>query len=200
MCYARAVAATPLRRPATYDDLLQVPDNLVAEIVDGELYTSPRPGGPHAVAASTLGIDIGGAYHLGRGGPGGWWILDEPELHLGDDVLVPDLAGWRRERMPEPPASPAFTIVPDWVCEVISPGTERLDRARKLPIYAHAGVGHAWLVSPLARTLEVLRLHEGCWLLIGAHSSDEVVRAEPFEAVELDLLLLWGETRTPREG
>ena len=184
---------------ATYEDVLNAPENKVAEILDGELFLSPRPASRHAVAASRLGRILG-PFDDDPGGPGGWWILDEPELHFGGQVVVPDLAGWRRERMPEPPASPAFTIVPDWVCEVISPGTERLDRARKLPIYAHAGVGHAWLVSPLARTLEVLRLHEGRWLLIGAHSSDEVVRAEPFEAVEVDLLLLWGETRTPREG
>jgi Uma2 family endonuclease len=152
------------------------------------------------VAASAVGGEMWGPFHAGRGGPGGWWILDEPELHLGDDILVPDLAGWRRERMPEPPASPAFTIVPDWVCEVISPGTERLDRTGKLPVYARAGVRHAWLVNPLAHTLEVLRRHEGGWLLIAADAGDQLVHAEPFEAVELDPLLLWGETRTPREG
>ena len=194
------MATTPLTRPASYDDLLRVPDHLVAEIVGGDLHTSPRPGGPHAVAASVLGIDLGGPYHTGRGGPGGWWILDEPELHLGDDILVPDLAGWRRERMPEPPASSAFTITPDWVCEVISPSTERLDRTRKLPTYARAGVANAWLVNPLARTLEVLRLENGRWVLLATHADDEIVRAEPFEAAEVDLLVVWGGTRPQSVG
>lgn len=192
--------ALPLRRPATYDDLLEVPDHLVAEIVAGDLVASPRPGGPHSLAASVLGIDLGGPYHTGRGGPGGWWILDEPELHLGADVLVPDLAGWRRERMPDPPASPAFTIPPDWICEVITPGTERLDRTRKLPAYARADVAYAWLVNPLSRTLEVFRLESGRWVLVSTHADDEIVHAEPFEAAEVDLLVLWGGTREHGTG
>jgi Uma2 family endonuclease len=193
------MASLPVWRPATYDDLLRVPDTLVGEILDGELIVSPRPGGPHAVAASALGGEMWGPYHAGRGGPGGWWILDEPELHLDDDVLVPDLAGWRRERMPQPPSSSAFTVVPDWVCEVISPTSERIDRARKLPIYGRAGVGHAWLVNPLVRTLEVLRQEGGRWVLVATHSEDEIVRAEPFEAAEIDLLSVWGEMRVPRQ-
>jgi Uma2 family endonuclease len=145
------------------------------------------------------GSQITGPYDLGRGGPGGWWIVDEPELHLGEDILVPDLAGWRRERMPGYPDVPFFTLAPDWVCEVVSPGTERLDRTRKLPSYARAGVGHAWLINPLARTLEVLRLEHGRWSLLATHADDDIAHAEPFEAMELDLLLLWGELRPPRE-
>jgi Uma2 family endonuclease len=190
------MATSRLPRRATYDDLLQVPDHQVAEIVDGDLYASPRPAPRHARASSVLGGELGGPYDIGRGGPGGWWILHEPELHLDEDVLVPDLAGWRRERLPVLPDQSFFALAPDWVCEVISPGTERLDRTRKLPAYARSGVGHAWLVNPLARTLEVLRLEQGRWTVIAAHASDEIVRAEPFEAVEIDLLLLWGETRT----
>src|SRR5512141_3276362 len=134
------MVASPQRRPATYEDIVRLPETQVGEIVDGELYVSPRPGGPHAIAASAVGGEIWAPYHTGRGGPGGWWILVEPELHLGSDVMVPELAGWKRERMPRPPDSPAFTIEPDWVCEVLSPSTERLDRARKLPSYARAGV------------------------------------------------------------
>jgi Uma2 family endonuclease len=193
------VAATPLRRPATHDDLLAVPDHLVAEIVSGDLYTSPRPASRHARASSILGGELTGPFDLGRGGPGGWWIIDEPELHLGDDILVPDLAGWRRERLPTFPDVAYFTLAPDWVCEVVSPHTERLDRTRKLPSYAQAGVGYAWLINPLARTLEVLRLERQRWVLIASHSGEEIVRAEPFEAAPVDLLLLWGETRAPRE-
>lgn len=190
-------AVKPAARRATYQDLLRTPDTLVAEIVAGELYTSPRPAPPHTVAAAALSMDIGSPFHRGRGGPGGWWILPEPELHLGEDVLVPDLAGWKRDRMPTMPATAFFTLSPDWVCEIQSPSTRSLDRVRKLPVYARAGVRHAWLVDPDARTLEVLRLDGRLWTLIGTHGGDEMLRAEPFEAVELDLLALWGETRTP---
>ena len=194
------MVATPLRRPATYDDLLQVPEHLVAEIVDGDLHASPRPASRHARASSVLGSQITGPYDLGQGGPGGWWIVDEPELHLGDDILVPDLAGWRRERMPDFPDVPFFTLAPDWVCEVVSPGTERLDRTRKLPSYARSGIGFAWLVNPLSRTLEVLRLEQGRWSLLATHADHDVVHAEPFGEMRLDLLLLWGESRPPHEG
>jgi Uma2 family endonuclease len=184
---------------ATYEDLLKVPNEKVAEIVDGELYVSPRPAAPHALTASVLGVDLGGPFHHGRGGPGGWWIVDEPELHVGEDIVVPDLAGWRRERMPEFPKTAFFTLAPDWLCEVLSPSTERLDRARKLRVYAREGVGHVWLVNPEARTLEVYRSSEERWLLLATHASDAIVRAEPFDAIELDLLPLWGEARTSTE-
>ena len=142
-----------------------------------------------------MGRDVGSPFQRGRGGPGGWWILDEPELHLGEDILVPDLAGWRRERMPELFKGPSHTLPPDWVCEVLSPSTFRLDRIRKLPVYGPEGVGHVWFVDPIARTLEVFRLESGRWVVIGSHGDDDLLRAEPFEAVELDLLALWGEER-----
>ncbi len=179
------------RRKATHDDLLAIPDHLVAEIVDGELYTSPRPAMPHAHVSSTLGMDLGGPFQRGRGGPGGWWILDEPELHLGEDVLVPDLAGWRKERLPHIPDAAATELAPDCVCEVLSPRTASLDRVRKMAVYAAAGVPHAWLVDPSARTLEVYRLVDRVWLRVSAHAGEERVRAEPFDAVELDLGEWW---------
>jgi Uma2 family endonuclease len=179
-----------LDRPATYPDVVEVPDHLVAEIVNGELWTSPRPAPKHALAISGLAMLIP-AFHHGRGGPGGWWILGEPELHLHDDVLVPDIAGWRRERMPLVPETSYFPLSPDWVCEVVSPSTASLDRAKKLRIYAREGVAHAWLVDPLARTLEILRLEASRWMIQATYSEAESVRAEPFEAVELDLGLLW---------
>jgi len=185
---AQARSAT---RPATYEDLLALPEHVVGEIVAGELVVSPRPAPRHAVAASVLGGELGPPYHGGRGGPGGWWILDEPELHLGDDVLVPDLAGWRRERMPAIPETAYFTLAPDWVCEVLSPGTARLDRQKKLVIYAREGITHVWLLDPLQRILEVLRLEKQQWMIASVHTGDEEVRAEPFEATILPLRHLW---------
>jgi Uma2 family endonuclease len=187
-----AQVTLPARKPATYEDILALPENVVGEIVDGELHVSPRPASPHALAASSLGTDVFSAFHRGRGGPGGWVILFEPELHIGGQVTVPDLAGWRRERMPEIPDVPFFELAPDWICEVISPSTSRLDRVKKLPHYARWGVGHLWLVDPLQRTLEVFKLNGGGnWELLSTHSDDDKVRAVPFDAIELDLALLW---------
>jgi Uma2 family endonuclease len=183
----------PLDRPATYEDLMKVPDQMVAEIVDDELHASPRPAPRHASAASSLGAVINGAFHQGRGGPGGWWILDEPELHLGRNVLVPDVAGWRRLRLPRLPDAAFISVSPDWVCEVLSPSTARLDRAKKLAIYAREQIGHAWLVDPGAHTLEVLRLEAGRWTILDTHAGSEVVRAEPFADIGLDLASLWAD-------
>ena len=140
---------------------------------------------------------IGPPFHRGSGGPGGWWILDEPELHFGEQVVVPDLAGWRRERMPVMPEEAYFSLAPDWVCEVLSPSTTRIDRGRKLRIYAEAGVPHAWLVNPLDRTLEVLRLRDGAWTIVAVWEDAAVVRAEPFEALELELGPFWGPPPAP---
>lgn len=181
----------PARRAATYRDVLEAPEHLVAELIDGELYTSPRPAPAHATASSVLGMDIGGPFHRGRGGPGGWLILDEPELHLGPNVLVPDVAGWRRERMPEQPRTADYELPPDWACEVLSPSTARLDRVRKVPIYARARVPYVWLVTPTEQTLEVLHLDGESYRLSATHGGDEVVRAEPFAVVELELAALW---------
>jgi Uma2 family endonuclease len=182
------------KRAATYDDLIAVPGNLIAEIVDGELYATPRPAMPHAIAASALGSELGSPFQQGRGGPGGWWIIFEPELHLGGDILVPDFAGWRRRRVPDIPAGPAMTVVPDWVCEILSPSTEALDRVAKLRVYAREGIGHAWLINPHAQTLEVLRLENARWVVAATHDGDASVSAEPFDAVPLDLFRLWGRS------
>ncbi|HVY47067.1 MAG TPA: Uma2 family endonuclease [Minicystis sp.] len=193
----------PAPRKATYADVLAAPRHQVAEIIDGELHLHPRPAKPHAAAATALGEELGPPFKRGRGGPGGWLLLDEPELHLGADILVPDLAGWRRERMPVITTDePYFTLAPDWICEVLSPSTSRIDRAEKLPIYARERVGHAWLVDPLDRTLEVLRLENGRWSILAVHRDDERVRAEPFDAIELELGILWADVdlgaATPR--
>lgn len=181
----------PLKKGATYDDLRRVPDHYVAEIFNGDLYASPRPATPHARAATVLGAELSGPFDLGRNGPGGWLMLDEPELHFGDDVLVPDLAGWRRERLPELPAAAYLTLAPDWICEVLSPSTEAIDRGQKLSIYAREGVAHAWLVDPLSRTLEVLALESGSFAPLAEHHGNASIRARPFEAIELELRALW---------
>ena len=188
--------ASPVRKRATYEDLLGVPDDRIAEIVDGDLHASPRPAFSHAGCAFALSTELGPPFQRGRGGPGGWLFLFEPELHLRDDVMVADLAGWRRERLPRVPPDVAVEAAPDWVCEILSPSTERPDRAWKLPAYARHGVSHAWLVNPTARTLEVMRRDGERWLLHRTHADDALVRAEPFDAVELDILLLWDEKRT----
>ena len=175
----------PLKKGATYDDLCEVPDHFVAEMFDGDLYAFPRPALPHANAASTLLSEIHRSFH--RKGPGGWVILIEPELHFGRDVLVPDLAGWRRTRLPSVPPDAYLTLAPDWVCEVLSKSTEAIDRGKKLRIYAREGVAHAWFVDPLARTLEVLSPEAGRWAQLGRHEGEAKVRAAPFDSIELDL-------------
>lgn len=134
---------------------------------------------------------MNGPFHKGKGGPGGWWILDEPEIQLGPDVVVPDIAGWRRERLPRLPEENWFEVVPDWVCEVLSPSTERFDRVEKMPVYAAAGVGHLWLIDPLLRTLEVFSLQDGKWLLERSFQGNDSVNAPPFEEVALELGALW---------
>jgi Uma2 family endonuclease len=183
--------AKTAQRPATYEDLLKVPDHLVAEIIEGELFTSPRPASPHLRASSILGSRITAAFDDGGGGPGGWWILDEPELHLGPDVLVPDIAGWRRERMPTLTSTAAFTLAPDWVCEVISPHTGRIDRLKKLPIYAREEISYAWIVDPILRIIEAYRLASRRWSLLGTYGGDDTARIEPFDAIEFPLATLW---------
>lgn len=185
------MAAKRSSQPATYADLEALSPNVVGEILCGVLHANPRPALAHAAAASALGEELGPPFKRGRGGPGGWVILDEPELHMGRDVLVPDLAGWRRERLPEIPHAPFTSIAPDWVSEVLSESTEAIDRGDKLPIYARERVGHVWLVDPIVRTLEVLRLDGETYRMIATFRDDAKVRAEPFDAIELDLATLW---------
>jgi Uma2 family endonuclease len=195
-CEASVVVEKPRHSRADLDAL---PANVVGELVAGTLHVSPRPAAPHALAASVIGRDLGGSFHRGRGGgePGGWWILDEPELALGGDVLVPDLAGWRRERMPTIADVASFIVAPDWICEIVSPSTGRLDRVVKMPVYLRAGVGHLWIVDPIARTLEVYVAHDGRWVVLAAHGGAERVRARPFDAIELDLAAWWDRGEPP---
>lgn len=190
--------AFPVRNdPAVEAAYEAAPPEQIAEILDGELHLQARPGRRHTRSASRLGIELGGPFDRGRGGPGGWVILDEPELHLGPrpDKLSPDLAGWRRERMPDALGNAdddgPYELPPDWICEVISASTERVDRTKKMRIYRREGVSHLWLLSPTAQTLEIYRLEQGRWVLLDTHEGDDRVRAEPFEAIELELGALW---------
>lgn len=180
-----------LKKPSSYDDLRRVPDHFVAEILDGELHATPRPALRHARVVTVLGSEIVNPFDRGRGGPGGWLFLDEPELHLRDDIVVPDLAGWRKTRLPAVPDAAFLTVAPDWVCEVISPSTERMDRTSKLAIYAREGVSHTWLINPASQTLEGLVLDGERWTLLATHAGAAVVRADPFDAIDLDLSALW---------
>ena len=188
---ARNPGPTPSPTRATYQDVLDAPAQRVAEIVEGVLHTHPRPAMPHALASSVLGRRIGNPYHDKIGGPGGWWIIDEPELHLGEDILVPDLAGWRRERMPDYPETPYVTLAPDWVYEVLSVSTRQLDLHGKRPVYAREGVAHLWLVDPADRTLEALELRDGQWVLIASAKDDDPICVRPFDAVTFSLGDLW---------
>ena len=186
--------ADPAKRRATYQDVLDAPVHMVAEVVDGELHTHPRPRPRHALSAAALAGELWGPFQRGRGGPGGWWILVEPELHLGaePDIVVPDLAGWRKERLSELPDEAYLTFAPDWACELLSTNTAQLDRTRKVPLYARERVPHVWLVDPDARTLEVLELDGDTYRLVSSHGGSEVVRAGSFDAIELELAALWG--------
>ena len=187
-------------RKATYQDVLDAPPHMVAEVLAGTLHTHPRPAARHAWASSTLGGELVGPFGRGRGGPGGWWIVDEPELHLGDDIVVPDLAGWRRETMPEYPDAAFFDIAPDWACEVLSPSTRRIDQNEKRTIYAREGVSHLWFVDPVSKTLEAFELRDGHWVLLVTLADDAPVSLPPFEAISFPLDALWPEDVAPDAG
>ncbi len=187
----RMAAAARAARTATYRDVLDAPPRMVAEVLAGTLHTQPRPAMRHAWASSILGGELVTPFGRGRGGPGGWWIVFEPELHLGADIVVPDLAGWRRATMPVYPDAAYCEIPPDWACEVLSPSTRRIDRNEKRAIYAREGVPHLWFVDPDARTLEVFGLRGGRWALLDTLADDAEVSQPPFDAVAFPLSALW---------
>lgn len=183
--------AQPAKRPATYADLDALPEGTKGHLVDGVLVVPPRPAVQHQIAETRLGSELEPSFSRGRGGPGGWLILIEPEVRIDGQALAPDLGGWRRERMPDDPRGPHMTVAPDWICEVLSPSTAAFDRGQKLDTYASWNVGHAWLVDPDAFSLEAYRLEGARWVRLGVWTEAAKVRVEPFEALELSLDVLW---------
>jgi Uma2 family endonuclease len=183
----------PAERFATYEDVFDLPETLVGEIINGRLVTHPRPAPKHARTYSSLGGELWNPFDRGRNGPGGWWILDEPEIHIGGDILVPDIAGWRRERMTKLPKTAWFDLAPDWLCEILSPSTARVDRVEKLPIYARWGVKNVWLIDPDLRTLEAFENVDGRWLLVATLKDDDAVSLSPFDAISFSLAGLWAD-------
>lgn len=175
----------------TYDDLLNLPENHIGEIIHDVLYSQPRPAPKHAHTYSTLGYTVGGPFQGGIGGPGNWWIIDEPEVHIDGHIFVPDIAGWKRERMPTLPDTAWFEIVPDWICEILSPSTARTDRMIKMPLYAELGVKYFWLIDPELQTLEVYQLEKQHWSLMASLKDDDVVSVIPFNAISFSLGNLW---------
>lgn len=177
---------------ATYEDLHNIPEHMTGEIINGELVVTPRPSRRHTSAVSSLGYKIGPRYQFGEGGETGEWIIIiEPEIGLGENILVPDLAGWKTERFPVEEPHNWISVPPDWVCEVLSPGTVGKDKTKKLPIYAQYQVPYAWLLDPLEKTLEIFRLQGGVWTVAGLYGAADQVRAEPFQEIAIDLNDLW---------
>ncbi len=184
--------ALPASTPASRSDLEALPDNVVGEIIDGVLYTSPRPRAWHTKIESILTTDLVSSYQRGHNGPGGWWILVEPGIELpGAPEIVPDLAGWKTQRLPRLPNDSPIDVVPDWVCEILSPSTRRHDQLIKRPFYARAGVAFIWVIDLAAHTLTASKLVDGQWLEIGVYGSVSSFRAEPFDAVELSMAEWW---------
>lgn len=181
----------PARRRANYEDVLESPPHVVAEVVDGVLYQTPRPALPHVAAASVVGEELGPPFKRGKDGPGGWMILYEPEIHLGADIVVPDVGGWRRTTLPILPDDAYLTVAPDWVCEVASPRTRALDRGKKLDVYQRENVRHVWIIEPLDEFLEVLELDGASYRIVQRVSGVERARLVPFDAIEFDVAALW---------
>ncbi|XXF77332.1 Uma2 family endonuclease [Myxococcaceae bacterium GXIMD 01537] len=188
--------ARDLQRPATRADLEELAEGVVGEIIEGTLYVHPRPRAGHSYLATRLASRLDGPFQDGSGGPGGWWIVVEPGIQVeGSPEFIPDLAGWRRERVPEFPER--WTVVPDWACEILSPSTRGYDQRIKRPFYARIGVRHLWFIDLEARTLTLSQLLDGRWVELGVHGEDDVIRATPFDAIELRLGELWPPTRAP---
>lgn len=180
-----------VNKQASYQDIIDLPENMVGEIIHGRLEMRPKSATRYALASSSLSAELVSSFQQGQDGAGGWWIIDEPVCHLDSHVLVPDLVGWRRQRMPALPKTACFKTPPDWICEILSPTTTRIDRIVKMPIYAELGINYLWLIDPVLRTLEAYELHDGHWLLTGAHADNESIAIAPFAEHTFSLTDLW---------
>ena len=183
--------AEAAKKKASYDDLFGIPENMTGEIIDGELIATPRPSARHSNVEFVLSARLGPPYRFAEGGPGGWVILIEQEIMLTDQLLVPDLSGWKKERFPGVPVKNYISVPPHWVCEVLSPGTVGIDKVKKMPVYAQHEIPYLWFVDPLAKTLEVFGLEAGRWFMLAAFTGAVRVRAEPFREAEIELENLW---------
>jgi Uma2 family endonuclease len=189
----------PARKPATYEDLLALPEGQRGEVLGGELIASPAPLPRHSKVQGAARRFLGGPFDDddGRGGPGGWWIFVEVDIELGPrDIVRPDLSGWRRERLPRPGPARPIRVVPDWACEILSPATAARDRVAKRALYARASIRHYWLIDPDARVLEALELRDGIWVEVGVYDDEASARIPPFDAVELEV----GRLFLPRDA
>lgn len=183
----------PVRKKATYEDLDSIPEHSTGEIINGELIVTPKPSPRHSNAEGSVITRLMPPFRFGEGGPGGWIILLEVEIMLGEHLLVPDLSGWKRERFPGLPKENWISVPPDWVCEILSAGTARLDRVRKMPIYARFGVPYLWLIDPTEKSLEVFKLESGKWVMVAGFADNDTARAEPFNEIEINLADFWME-------
>ncbi|MDR3569792.1 MAG: Uma2 family endonuclease [Syntrophobacteraceae bacterium] len=181
----------PAKELATYKDLYSIPEDTIGEIIGGELIATPRPAPRHSHVVTILSEELGPPYRRGRSGPGGWIFLYETEIRLGEDTVVPDLAGWRKERFPPQFEHNWIPVSPDWLCEVLSPGSFRSDKVKKMPLYARHGVGYIWLIDPVAMAMDAFRLESGRWSLLGSFTENDKVRVEPFQEIEIDLGDFW---------
>jgi Uma2 family endonuclease len=195
--------SAPAPKLATYADLLKLSDDVRAEILAGQIVTSPASLPKHSKVQRALGHFIGGPYDddHGHGGPGGWWIFVEVDVQLGPhDIVRPDLSGWRRERLPDPSNVRPIHVVPDWICEVLSPSTASRDRLVKRQLYAESGVRHYWIIDVEARILEVFELEARRWALLGTYGDDTTARVPPFLEVELPVGRLFLPRSNPELG
>jgi Uma2 family endonuclease len=185
------MSSTP-KLKTTYEQWLELPDNITGEIISGDLIASPRPGPKHSNVSTALGVKVGGPFQYGEGGgPGGWIILFEPEIHIKDDIVVPDFAGWKRERLSKPPDEAYFSTVPDWICEILSPSSVKTDRIIKQQLYLSWKINHYWIVDPILKSVEILERAAENWVVKGLYSENDKMRAPPFDMVEIDLKSLW---------
>ena len=185
--------ADTARRPATIEDLDRTPaDGRVYEILGGSLEAQPRPRPSHSRAQSRLNGQLSDPFDAGRGGPGGWWLLTEPEVRRSQhDIVVPDVAGWRRERLARLPTNRPIDTPPDWICEVVSPNDRGRDRVRKASLYLRAGIPHYWILDTDARSLEAFAARAGAWRRSGGRTDGDTPRIPPFESIELDISSLF---------